>query len=404
MRLKIIRTEADYEPALSEIEALVELDPDVGSPDAERLGLLTLLVEDYETKTFQATLPDPVTAIKFRMEQQNLTQRDLVPLIGSRSKVSEVLSRKRSLTMSMIRALHSRLGIPAKVLIQEGGSSEIVEGEQDWTCFPMREMIARGWIKENITNVAEQAEEVMRRFFSQIDSEAKFAPLYRITEHIRSARPMDTYALKVWTARVMILAQKNPSPVDYRPGVLSIDFMREVARASSQYNGPLVARDILRDRGISLIVEQQLHHTYLDGAAIAAEQRNPIIALTLRYDRIDNFWFTLMHELAHLIIHVKGHVREFFDDLELEDKIDQYEHEADDLAGEALIPHEDWVKSPASRLRSPQAAEHLARKLGIHSAIVAGRMRREFKAYRLLSDMVGHHQVRRLFPEVAWEK
>jgi HTH-type transcriptional regulator/antitoxin HigA len=117
--IKIIKSEPAYKAALAAIEKLIDLDPDVGTPEADRLELLALLVQDYESKTVKMTLPDPIAAIKFRMEQQNLTQQDLVPFIGSRSKVSEVLSRKRPLTLSMIRALHSGLGIPAKVLLQE---------------------------------------------------------------------------------------------------------------------------------------------------------------------------------------------------------------------------------------------------------------------------------------------
>jgi HTH-type transcriptional regulator/antitoxin HigA len=117
--IKIINSESDYKAALAAIEKLIDLDPDVGTPEADRLELLTLLVQNYESKMVKMILPDPIEAIKFRMEQQNLTPQDLVPFIGSRSKVSEVLSHKRPLTLSMIRALHSGLGIPAKVLLQE---------------------------------------------------------------------------------------------------------------------------------------------------------------------------------------------------------------------------------------------------------------------------------------------
>ena len=76
--------------------------------------------------------------------------------------------------------------------------------------------------------------------------------------------------------------------------------------------------------------------------------------------------------------------------------------EADALAGEALIPRDAWLRSPASRLRSPEAAEHLAKQLGIHPAIVAGRMRHHWKAFRLLNSVVGHREVRKWFPEVNW--
>ncbi len=122
--IKVLKTEADYEAALAAIEALMDLDAAPGTPAAERLELLTLLVEDYEEHEVPSSLPDPIEAIRFRMEQQGLKQADLVPFIGSRSKVSEVLSRKRSLTLSMMRALHSGLGIPARVLLQDRTESE----------------------------------------------------------------------------------------------------------------------------------------------------------------------------------------------------------------------------------------------------------------------------------------
>jgi HTH-type transcriptional regulator/antitoxin HigA len=122
--IKIIKSESDYKTALAAIEKLIDLDPEMGTTEADRLELLALLVQDYESKTAKMTLPDPIAAIKFRMEQQNLTQQDLVPFIGSHSNVSEVLSRKRPLTLSMIRALHSSSGIPAKVLLQEHKRSD----------------------------------------------------------------------------------------------------------------------------------------------------------------------------------------------------------------------------------------------------------------------------------------
>jgi len=108
-----------------------------------------------------------------------------------------------------------------------------------------------------------------------------------------------------------------------------------------------------------------------------------------------------MHELAHVALSHNDEDGIYYDDLETDAEGDR-ELAADQLAGEALIPSDEWKKSPASHLRSPEAAEHLAKRLEIHPAIVAGRMRHEFKAYRLLNKLVGHGQVRRLFPEVKW--
>ena len=118
MDLRVIKTNADYQSAVEEAESLIALDPDPGTNEAERLDLLSLLIEKYEGENFPIDLPDPIGAIKFRMNEQRLRQKDLVPFIGSKSKVSEVLSGKRSLTVPMIRALHEGLGIPAEVLLQ----------------------------------------------------------------------------------------------------------------------------------------------------------------------------------------------------------------------------------------------------------------------------------------------
>src|SRR4051794_38072882 len=108
--IKVIRSRAEYETALAAIEKLIDADPAPGTADAERLELMTVLVQDYEQKSCVPDWPTPLDAIRFRMEQQGLTQRDLVRYIGSKSKVSEVLSGKRPLTLSMIRALHAGLG------------------------------------------------------------------------------------------------------------------------------------------------------------------------------------------------------------------------------------------------------------------------------------------------------
>lgn len=132
------------------------------------------------------------------------------------------------------------------------------------------------------------------------------------------------------------------------------------------------------------------------------DKLSPVIGLTLRHDRIDNFWFTLTHELAHLSLHLDNESSIFYDDLDMEAEDDPREREADYLAGEVLIPDEAWKQSPASHLLSPEAAEHLAKQLNIHPAIVAGRMRHDLKAYRLLNNLVGHKKVRKLFPGVFW--
>lgn len=119
MEIRPIHTEADYQAALQEVSALMNQDPDAGTPDGDRLDVLATLVQAYEAKHYPIAPPDPIEAIKFRMEQGGLSIKDLEPLIGRSNRVYEVLGRTRPLTLPMIRRLHKGLGIPAEVLISE---------------------------------------------------------------------------------------------------------------------------------------------------------------------------------------------------------------------------------------------------------------------------------------------
>ena len=117
--IKIIKNDQDYQQTLKQVEELVALDPPAGSEQSDLLKVLVFLVSKWEEERYYMPLPDPIVAIKFRMEQQGLKSKDLIPILGSKSRVSEILNRKRSLTLKMIRALHRELGIPAHVLLGE---------------------------------------------------------------------------------------------------------------------------------------------------------------------------------------------------------------------------------------------------------------------------------------------
>jgi HTH-type transcriptional regulator/antitoxin HigA len=120
--LKSIRTEADYEAALTEIERL--WGASANTPEGERLDILTTLIDVYENEHYPMDPSDPIEAIKFRMEQQGLTRKDLEGILGSRTRVAEILSRRRSLSINMIRRLHEKLGISAEVLIRPTRASK----------------------------------------------------------------------------------------------------------------------------------------------------------------------------------------------------------------------------------------------------------------------------------------
>ena len=119
MDIRPIHTERDYRAALNQVSTLMELDPDQVTPQGDRLDILATLVQAYEAKHCPIVPPDPIEAIKFRMEQAGLTVKDMEPIIGKANRVYEVLNRTRPLTLAMIRRLHRAMGIPAEVLIRE---------------------------------------------------------------------------------------------------------------------------------------------------------------------------------------------------------------------------------------------------------------------------------------------
>ncbi|MDO9191031.1 MAG: hypothetical protein Q7U24_14265, partial [Sulfurimicrobium sp.] len=133
---------------------------------ADRLELLSVLVEAYENQKYPIEAPDPVSAILFRMQEQGLKQADLVPYFGTRSRVSEVLGRKRPLTVNMIRALSSGLGISTETLVGVG-ATEVAQTEKDeinWGSFPIKEMIARGWLQKLANKAVKSTEELVQGF------------------------------------------------------------------------------------------------------------------------------------------------------------------------------------------------------------------------------------------------
>lgn len=123
MDIHPIKDEQDYDAALAEVEGLMDAEPN--TPDGDRLDVLVTLIEAYEAKHHALDLPDPIEAIKFRMEQMGLSRKELEPFIGSRARVAEVLNRKRQLSLEMIRRLHEGLKIPAEVLIQPSHHGQV---------------------------------------------------------------------------------------------------------------------------------------------------------------------------------------------------------------------------------------------------------------------------------------
>ncbi len=395
-RPKVIKTERDHQRALTRVEELFAAKS--GTPDGDELELWLLLIEQYEESAFPVDLPGPIEAVRFRMDQANLKQRDLIPILGSKSKVSEVLNGKRDLSLTMIRKLHEHLGIPAEVLLQEP-DADLPDGDflKLGKRFPLGEMVKRGWLDDvvdSLTDAKAQIEDALAKFAAPVGDPTKQAVFKR--QNARCGNATDGAALVAWQIRVMSLA-KRQEHVTYRAGTVDEGFLGEVVRLSFFDNGPTLAREFLSKHGIHLVVERHLPKTYLDGAAMRLNDDGRLVALTLRHDRLDNFWFVLLHELAHIALHIDTEVCEaVFDNLD-ERGTDRIEREADELAKEALIPRSEWKVAKLTKKSTVAQVRQFAERLRIHPAIPAGRIRFEGQDYRILSQLVGSRQVRKQF-------
>ena len=263
VQIRAIRSEEDYEAALSRISELMDAlsgqegqmeDPD--DPRRVELEVLVDLVEFYESRSDNWGLPGPVSAIEFRMEQANLTQRDLVPFIGSRAKVSEILSGKRRITMSMARALHQHLGIPAAVLLQEPGATfPDDEPDLEYSRFPLGAMVKAGWVP-NVRNLKDHGEDLVTGLMERAGGKQVAMALYRKNDNRRINAKTDDYALRAWCWRVLAQAREKSLPARYEDGTVDQDFLRQIAQLSTLADGPVRARDFPRQARYRLRIRQ----------------------------------------------------------------------------------------------------------------------------------------------------
>ncbi len=396
MEPRIIKTEEQYQRYLSEVERLAVHDPDPASVDGGRLELLAKLVEDYEKSRFKFRKPSPVEAILFRMEEQGLRQKDMAEMLGGKNRASEVLSGKRSLTLTMIRALYEKLAIPLELLIREpaveyGPGDNIVASD-----VPTDLLVKRGWIERGAS-----VTEMLNRFLAPAGSPI----LLRNTLMLGATTRTNRTNVWIWLAHVREIADSRAYlQGKYNKDALNLDVIKYVARLSWMDKGPRLAKDFLEERGIAIVIEPHLPKTFLDGAAMIGRSGAPVIGLTLRENRLDNFWLTLIHELIHAWKHLDPEKHRAIANENIEKAIntEAIELEANDLAREALIPPAIWRRSSVRLQPSRQSIEALARELQIHPAIVAGRIRYERKNFSQFSGLVGYRQAQAQFPEVRW--
>lgn len=247
-----------------------------------------------------------------------------------------------------------------------------------------------GWFSENADK------EELRRFIAENRITFGSPSLLRTGLNVKDHS--EDILLHAWRARVTnrALAIIDINKPRFVP--LDVTWLPDLVRQSVFADGPIRARARLLERGIVLVAEPQIAGLAIDGAAFLIGEV-PVIGMTLRRDAVDNFWFTLLHELAHVILHYRtGLAVGFFDQSEGE-SVDDQEAEADKFALNILMPEERWRKSAARIARSSDVIERFAEEIGVNPAIVFGRIRKERKDYSLFSKKIGAGQVRRMLIE-----
>ncbi|MDQ7796869.1 MAG: ImmA/IrrE family metallo-endopeptidase, partial [Spirochaetia bacterium] len=283
----------------------------------------------------------------------------------------------------------------------------MVCGNLDFSKFPLSDMEKNGAFKGFDTKgrkLAEVREEAIRWLIADAGGFSRLPAIaLRKTDTMRLNAKFNHYALLGWSMQVLREARQLDIAANFEPGTLDEAFFTSLVSLSVYEDGPRRARELLASVGITLIAVPHLPRTYLDGAVFWPDKANPIVALTLRYDRIDNFWFVLLHELGHLKLgHVNASRNWIADDLDLPAAGSGQEKEADDFAATALLPPDfdlhtrDWLKK--EKLLEYAELHH------VHPAIVAGRIRFLRKDFRTFSRLLGHGQVRKWFSEFHAER
>lgn len=383
MDYRSIKTEDEYKTALKRVEKLMDIDSPSDN-DLEKMNILSLLIEQYEKVHYPLDTVDPIEYIKFKMDQDGLSNKDMAKYIGSLSKVSEVLSYKVKLNLNMIHNLNEGLGIPLDILSRSYGEKTF-KGKYPpnyYNCF--NELVKRSFFplfSGTLSDAKKQADKLISSLIQGYDiGEQCYC---RKTEYSE----MDSFALFAWQCRIKQLLKKEKIP-DFSLDKLPESFLHDVARLSYYMDGCKLVKEHLNKFGIHFITLRHLPKTNLDGAAFLCES-HPVVALTLRCDRVDNFWFTLMHELAHVYLHLRNERCSFFDDTiseseHAEDTTSNIEAAANRMAEESLVPQKTWMTLKTQKY----TLREMSNILQIHPALIARKIQFEEKNDKKFSEFV----------------
>ena len=382
----IIKNDDQHENYLARLDELMDLE-DHTQDDIEEIELLGLLISTYEETNFPIDLPTPVEAIKFRMDQLGLDDSDLVRYIGQRSKVSEILNGKRALSKQMIKSLYEGLGIPLNVLME---TNQLLDEEFKPAVLdklldelPLALMFKRNYFEtpfNNLRDFKKSALFYIKEFLRSVNCSDNLANqvLLKSASNNNSNKPINKSALLAWAIKLIQKTNVTSLSGEFDADKITLEWMKSLVQLSSLEANPFESiRKELSAKGIHLIYLPHLDRTYLDGAALKNDKDEPVIGITLRFSNVDSFWFTLMHELSHVKLHLSQD--NFF--LENIEKLhtNKIEDEANELAAKALIDIDDDL---LINIYDVTQVKKISENLHIHPDIIAGRIRFISKDFR----------------------
>lgn len=326
-----------------------------------------------------------------------ISQRELGDRIGvaeqqvQRYEADRYRAAKLERIQAVLEALRS--GSEITIRMPDGNTQHLPQAE---TAYPYKEMHKRGWFKSIGTKAPLPF--VASQYVARNLPDNRQQALHRMK--VRSNGVYSEQAMIAWKARVLELASELEPSLPTYDAIEEFDF-RHLVQLSSKRDGIKQAIQFVRSAGIALVFEKHLPNTHLDGAAMLSPSGRPVVGMTVRHDREDNFWFVLLHELAHVKLHRKNGLKSGFFDDNSSDSDSVFEKEADEFALDALIPTEIWERSIVRFATEPESVKTFAAKFKISPAIVAGRVRTERKAWKKFSDLVKPGIVRQALVDIG---
>lgn len=350
---KPIKNDDDYQIVNARIKELDK--PIISEDEADEKEVLIALVEYYERKKKYENLDDPIDVLKKIMKDRKLKQKDLLPYIGSLSKVSEVLSYRRPLSISMVRKLHEGLGIPAEILIKDVSQSH-KKAIDKLDIYPFTEMYNKGWFndiyKGNLLDAKKHKKEILSSFIAEF---GVIDPIIHANYDNYDGTDIELGSILAWRVKAIRNVKDEKLP-KWDKSALSHSFFYQLARLTYFSEGPKLIKQYLNMFGIHVSIESNLKNTRFDSAVMLMPDGSPLIALTLKHDRLDYFYMILFHALSHLKLHVHDENTIFIDNHKLKEDTTE-EKEANKSVLDVVINTEAWkasglnLKSTAKQIR-----------------------------------------------------